>query len=225
MKSRRVFDDDGEFLKLDKAKNKSASGICGADDEKRSRLLKEKDLKNPMKEENSSARVSPRKGRKLLCDAMKSRRDFSDEEHGIYQQKKKLKGEVNLIDIPESLKEYIEKKQNGTEIKRLIQKSLHFSDVYQNRFSIPVNQVEQEFLTPEEKEIVEKAGKLIVFLIEPSLEVREIVLAKWNGLYVLITGWNNVKARNELKEGDEVQVWSFRSSEKLSLALVILQRS
>ncbi|XP_044482044.1 uncharacterized protein LOC123208573 [Mangifera indica] len=188
---------------------------------KKKKKPKEKADKNPMKEEKENPSASSGNGRKLLADAMTSHTVFDCEELVNHHQLQKK------IDISDSLKEHIEKVRNGTSIMRVIQKSLYFSDVsdYHNRLSIPLKQVEQEFLTQEEKEFIEKAGKLEVLLVEPSLNICGITLAKWNSSYVLIKEWNNVKDRSKLKAGDEVQIWSFRTLEKLCLALVILRRS
>ncbi|PKI53214.1 hypothetical protein CRG98_026415 [Punica granatum] len=40
--------------------------------------------------------------------------------------------------------------------------------------------------------------------------------------YVLARGWNGVVARNDLKKGDLVQVWSFRVGLELGLALIAM---
>ncbi|XP_044482045.1 B3 domain-containing protein At5g24050-like [Mangifera indica] len=218
------------FLKVEEGKNinKNVPGTSMAD-EKRAGLLKEEAGENPTKEEKENPSASSGNGRKLLADAMTSQRVFDCEELVNHQQlQENVKGESNLkIDISESLKKYIQQFWEGTSIMRVIQKSLYSSDVsnYHNRLSIPLRQVEQEFLTQEEKEMVEKGGKLEVLLVEPSLNFCEIVLAKWNNSYVLIKEWNNVKNRSKLKAGDEVQIWSFRTPEKLCFALVILRRS
>ncbi|TXG73264.1 hypothetical protein EZV62_001843 [Acer yangbiense] len=122
----------------------------------------------------------------------------------------------------------------GTHIRFVIQKVLYESDVNGNsRLSIPERQVRQEFLTENEIRGFDTDLKIpLQKFIEPSCREMldgTMLLNRWkmekeNGTityqYVLIGEWTNVRIRNGLKVGDQVQVWSFRIQEKLCLALV-----
>ncbi|KAK2641193.1 hypothetical protein Ddye_022956 [Dipteronia dyeriana] len=122
----------------------------------------------------------------------------------------------------------------GTHIRFVIEKVLYESDVNGNsRLSIPERQVRQEFLTEDEIRGFDRDLKIPLWkFIEPSCtEMLDgiMLLNRWkmekeNGTityqYVLIGEWTNVRTRNGLKVGDQVQVWSFRIQEKLCLALV-----
>ncbi|KAK3205230.1 hypothetical protein Dsin_019276 [Dipteronia sinensis] len=124
----------------------------------------------------------------------------------------------------------------GTHIRFVIEKVLYESDVNGNsRLSILERQVRQEFLTEYEIRGFHRDLKIpLRKFIEPSC--REMLdgtmllniwkMEKENGTityqYVLIGEWTNVRIRNGLKVGDQVQVWSFRIQEKLCLALVEL---
>nr|XP_009775407.1 PREDICTED: B3 domain-containing protein At5g24050-like [Nicotiana sylvestris] len=74
-------------------------------------------------------------------------------------------------------------------------------------------------------------SEMKVKLIEPSLEICDINLRKWNmnksngktsSSYVLTTYWNAVSKRNALKIGTLVQLWAFRKGSELCFALVKL---
>lgn len=125
----------------------------------------------------------------------------------------------------------------GSDVTFVIQKPLFKTDVSSghNRLSIPLNQVQQSFLTPEESERLNSGGNgkkcaaMEVMLIEPSLHRETISLRKWNmkkasgnstSMYVLVTNWKSVTERNSMKEDETVQLWSFRIKSKLGFALV-----
>ena len=65
-----------------------------------------------------------------------------------------------------------------------------------------------------------------VKVIEPGLEGRDLTFKKWNyensSNYVLVNTWYEVVVKNELRSGDEIQIWAFRIDGKLALALVKL---
>ncbi|XP_037495343.1 B3 domain-containing protein At2g24670-like [Jatropha curcas] len=100
------------------------------------------------------------------------------------------------------------------------------------RLWIPKRQTLCEFLTKEEKGRIRKGKTRIpVKTIEPSssLDVSDMNFAQVNmkkkdgyvsSEYVLTANWNSVRDRNNLKEGDAVQIWSFRVEQKLHFALV-----
>ncbi|XP_049381399.1 B3 domain-containing protein At3g25182-like [Solanum stenotomum] len=119
----------------------------------------------------------------------------------------------------------------------VIEKTLFETDVKpaEGRFSIPQKQMSNQFLNPEEEQLLNgrneanKMCEMNVMLIEPSHKKGEINLRKWtmnknNGKasssYVLVKHWNDVVRRNGLRAGMKMQLWAFRKGEKLCLALV-----
>ncbi|XP_055817739.1 B3 domain-containing protein At5g38490-like [Solanum dulcamara] len=124
-------------------------------------------------------------------------------------------------------------------VKLVIEKRLFKTDVKpaEGRLSIPQKQMSNTFLEPEEDARLNtrngsKMCEMKVMLIEPSRRVSEINLRKWfmnkdNGKtslsYVLVTYWNEVARRNDLKVGTKVQLWAFRKGTDLCFALVKLQ--
>ncbi|KAK1402010.1 hypothetical protein POM88_001615 [Heracleum sosnowskyi] len=118
----------------------------------------------------------------------------------------------------------------GSDIKLIIQKYLFSADTEggQNRFSIPMKQIRENFLTDEEESILDQRFKdnhvvpLMVPLIEPNLEKAQINFRKWavNSSYVLSSPWNQIIDRNELMAKMEMQLWSFRVDGALNFAMV-----
>ncbi|KAH0776011.1 hypothetical protein KY290_007422 [Solanum tuberosum] len=121
--------------------------------------------------------------------------------------------------------------------KLVIEKTLFETDVKpaEGRFSIPQKQMSNQFLKPEEEQLLNgrneanKMREMNVMLIEPSHKKGEINLRKWtmnknNGKasssYVLVKHWNDVVRRNGLRNGMKMQLWSFRKGETLCFALV-----
>ncbi|XP_070003154.1 putative B3 domain-containing protein At5g35780 [Nicotiana sylvestris] len=121
----------------------------------------------------------------------------------------------------------------------VIEKRLFETDIKpgEGRLSIPQRKMSNEFLKPEEDEYLNtrngnNVSEMKVKLIEPSLEICDINLKKWNmnksnrktsSSYVLTTYWNAVTKRNGLKIGTLVQLWTFRKGSELCFALVKLQ--
>ncbi|KAB2051249.1 hypothetical protein ES319_A12G043600v1, partial [Gossypium barbadense] len=150
------------------------------------------------------------------------------------QKRKKLKHEATFGAqpcLPQRFKEMI-KCMDGSEEKLIIQKALYKTDLskHHGRLSIPMNQVEVEFLTDEELKQSSKEG-IEALVIEPCLKTRDMSLRIWDmpkptgrfsSVYVLVTGWKSVVEGNDLKVGDVIQVWSFRVNSKLCFALVIV---
>ncbi|XP_049370748.1 B3 domain-containing protein At3g25182-like [Solanum verrucosum] len=118
----------------------------------------------------------------------------------------------------------------------VIEKALFETDVKaaEGRFSIPQKQMSNQFLKPEEEQLLNgrneanKMREMNVMLIEPSHKKGEINLRKWtmnknNGKasssYVLVKHWNDVVRRNGLRAGMKMQLWAFRKGEKLCFAL------
>ncbi|XP_049370716.1 B3 domain-containing protein At3g25182-like [Solanum verrucosum] len=121
--------------------------------------------------------------------------------------------------------------------KLVIEKTLFETDVKaaEGRFSIPQKQMSNQFLKPEEEQLLNgrneanKMCEMNVMLIEPSHKKGEINLRKWtmnknNGKasssYVLVKHWNDVVRRNGLRAGMKMQLWAFRKGENLCFALV-----
>ena len=118
----------------------------------------------------------------------------------------------------------------GFDVTFVTQKPLLKTDVSlgYNRLSIPLNQIQQSFLTSEEIERLNSGGNgkkcadMEVMLIEPSLHQETISLRKWNmkkasgnstSMYVLVTNRKSVTERNSMKEDETVQLFGlFESS-------------
>nr|POF21750.1 hypothetical protein CFP56_64241 [Quercus suber] len=148
-------------------------------------------------------------------------------------------------DLPEIFKELIEFVE-GKNTKLVMQKRLSYDDLSMscyNSFSI---QVEESFLTREEKEALNYGEEIEVVFIEPIITVSHVTLRKhpgttfrwgtnWNKLviedelraettYLLVLQWNRVASENDLRVGTQVQLWSFRIHEKLCFVLVKVAR-
>ncbi|TMW97521.1 hypothetical protein EJD97_005376 [Solanum chilense] len=124
--------------------------------------------------------------------------------------------------------------------KLVIEKTLFMTDVTaaEGRFSIPQKQILNQFLTPNEEQLLNernqannKMREMNVMLFEPLHIKGEINLRKWtmnknNGKascsYVLVKHWNDVVTRNRLRDGMKMQLWAFRKGETLCFALVKL---
>ncbi|KAM7269040.1 hypothetical protein ACFE04_024537 [Oxalis oulophora] len=123
----------------------------------------------------------------------------------------------------------------GFDVKLVIQKRLYKSDIEDNngRFSIPLKQIRNDFLTTDDIELLDKQNSagVKVELLDPCLDMTDMYLKKWKMgnifVYNLLTGWKSVvrKIENGLFMGVEVQLWSFRSDNKLCFALVNLSNS
>ena len=121
----------------------------------------------------------------------------------------------------------------------VIQKKLFKCDVDkgQGKITMPVRECKKRLsLTETEKRMLEvrDAKKSLVGIrvkvIEPGLQDRELTFKKWHynensSNYVLVNNWFEVVVKNELRDGDDIQIWSFRINGKLAFALVKLPRS
>ncbi|KAK7289691.1 hypothetical protein RIF29_03536 [Crotalaria pallida] len=120
----------------------------------------------------------------------------------------------------------------GNEITLVITKYLYKTDLSPQhmRLSMPLKQIKNAgFLREGENQVLER-GIISVVLLQPSLELTNLFLAKWdakakhdgscNACYILRTNWMNVVRVNDLEKYGVVQVWSFRVQEKLHMALV-----
>ena len=128
-------------------------------------------------------------------------------------------------ELPERFKNRINE-IGGTDITLLIQKSLEKTDVSarHSRLLMPREQMRNpDFLLNTELQKLQTEASITVPMIWPSLEIKNIVLTKWNMrkiVFVLRKYWNDVVKFHELKANHEVQVWSFRVQGQLHLALV-----
>ncbi|KAJ8440967.1 hypothetical protein Cgig2_019996 [Carnegiea gigantea] len=140
--------------------------------------------------------------------------------------------------LPHNFRELIFS-MGGSDPVMVLQKKLFKSDVDkgQGRVTMPVRECGTRLsLTEEEKQMLEVRDKkdslvgIRVKVIEPGLRERELTFKKWNykentSSYVLVNSWFEVVVKNELKDGDEIQIWAFRINGKLALALVKLPTS
>ena len=144
-------------------------------------------------------------------------------------------------DLPEIFKELIEFVE-GKNTKLVMQKRLSYDDLSMSCYQSFSIQVEESFLTKEEKEGLNYGEEIEVVFIEPIISVSHVTLRKhpgttfrwgmnWNKLviedelraettYLLILQWNRVASENDLRVGTQVQLWSFRIHEKLCFVLV-----
>ena len=143
--------------------------------------------------------------------------------------------------IPLKLKTKIDRRE-GIDVKLVIEKQIYASDLKrsQDRFTIPVNQIRNlSFLNEREQRVLKaEEGTVSVKVLEPCDHESNMVLKQWNlqncKTIALRTSWNALLNRNqdEFKEGDIVQLWSFRvkiiepveEQEQHWLALVNLTR-
>ncbi|OMO90304.1 hypothetical protein COLO4_19258 [Corchorus olitorius] len=130
--------------------------------------------------------------------------------------------------LPQEFKDVI-KSLDGTNLVFLMQKNLSRDDLSRiyNRLSIPMCRVRKGFLSSKEKEelLVHSKNKKPVLFVEPSLDVTKMFMRrlekKTYSSYVLVSSqWDGIWRRNNLKEGDLVQLWTFRVKENLGFALV-----
>ncbi|XP_031373301.1 putative B3 domain-containing protein At3g49610 [Punica granatum] len=144
-------------------------------------------------------------------------------------------------DLPQDVRNSIEG-SGGTDILLVCEKYLTASDVKkeESRLLMPESVIKSSsFLNDQERELLKtrvgntnKMREIPVKLLEPTLTSCDLGLRRWemrkNGgksstvSYVLARGWNGVVARNDLKKGDLVQVWSFRVGLELGLALIAM---
>ncbi|KAL6985146.1 hypothetical protein U1Q18_018522 [Sarracenia purpurea var. burkii] len=145
-------------------------------------------------------------------------------------------------DLPARFRGYIQDLK-GNNVILVIQKQLQQADLNmrQGRLSIPLSQMRNEFLTSEEKELLntrtedgKHVGKIKAQIIEPSenkYSEKTVYLRKWDmpkksgkvtSVYNLGAGWNLVLKNedNKLGKENEVQLWSFRVGLDLWFALV-----
>ncbi|KAF8094725.1 hypothetical protein N665_0354s0014 [Sinapis alba] len=154
--------------------------------------------------------------------------------------------EPQVEELPVELKDKI-MEMGGTEETLITKRTLTKTDVdkHQAHLSIPMSSLlTNSFMTSDEKEKIKnrvkgaREGGLTVEVIDPKLQVWELKMRsdmnkkkkrkkgkirKSSLLYSLAYQWNHVVEANKFKQGDQLQLWSFRSQQKLCLALVLLQ--
>ncbi|KAK1582964.1 hypothetical protein Q3G72_019816 [Acer saccharum] len=192
------------------------------EEEEEEEAIKKPPLKKQRKSDNS-------KKKKMMMMMM----NYDENEPGLLDP-------PPALDIPEEVRNYIERRLNGTDIMLVIEKKLTATDMNkgENRLSVPRKQVRADFLTEEEKEklgnkLKKKVG-IEVLMIQPCLkEATGLVLKRWNMSetfsYALIGKWTAAVVENEtngLRTGSLVQLWSFRfpkeSSSKLGLGFALV---
>jgi hypothetical protein len=126
----------------------------------------------------------------------------------------------------------------GSDVMLVMQKELTKTDLSKNhgRLSIPEKQViNEKFLEPNEKSSLHydrKEGRkrrdgMSMSVLDPSLELWDrMFIKKWRMVksetYNITGDWYKLVKKNNLKEGQKVQVWSFRRHRQLCFALVKL---
>ncbi|KAL1202156.1 putative B3 domain-containing protein [Cardamine amara subsp. amara] len=118
----------------------------------------------------------------------------------------------------------------------IFEKTLFGSDVNPtlSRFSMPLNRlIRNDFLTDVELGIFEEEidNGVGAILVDPRSVKWGVVLKRWrlkdhSGIeswtFSLTCGWNEVVEANQLKDGDNITLWSFRCRGILCFALVLL---
>ncbi|XP_010556025.1 PREDICTED: putative B3 domain-containing protein At3g49610 [Tarenaya hassleriana] len=155
---------------------------------------------------------------------------------------KKPKADLSAIQFPSELPEPMKSiviGMNGTDVREVGRKSLTFTDLStnHNRLTIPTGSA-PDFLTPEEKDVLEAHSKIkrpqkrpknIVLVIDPLGNVYDSNFRKWtmgSDSYAWTTCWNGLVAANGLKEEDVIQVWTFRngSGERCFVIVVVTRK-
>ncbi|XP_050376445.1 B3 domain-containing protein At1g05920-like [Argentina anserina] len=188
--------------------------------------------------------IEPRK-RSYENDAGDTDWDFDSKEsknkgkaliHHRETKRRKHNSPPNIVhrDLPGSVKRKIETMGgDGDKAQLVFQKELYISDIkkQQNRLSMPINQLLRNFLEPHEVKRLENTAEFMdITIIDPMGEEESLHFKKWKyketsvssvKSYVLINRWAHVANKNRLKQGDLIQVWSFRDiRNNLHLAVV-----
>ncbi|KAH7560652.1 hypothetical protein JRO89_XS10G0062600 [Xanthoceras sorbifolium] len=235
--------EEQEFMeKKKKKKSKDPAPDCVSNQQ---RLMKE--IKTREKPVAAEKKIGSRKRSFLEMEKNNDEEwGFMEFKHGNGRSKNPKKSEKNprrqkthnqtdtetVQDMPESMRNIIEG-MDGKKITLVIQKTLYVTDMsdHHGRMSVPLNQIKSDFLNEQEEEYLKRdGGQMKVLFIEPSRTVSTMNFNRWkmeknegkksSYSYILQTYWNDVKSANGLKAGDKVQLWSFRVSEQLCLALV-----
>ncbi|XP_010558862.1 PREDICTED: B3 domain-containing protein At1g05920-like [Tarenaya hassleriana] len=136
------------------------------------------------------------------------------------------------------------REMNGYAPKLVIEKNLFKSDINRNlgRLAIPTNHVvEKDFLTATEERMIDEKCRLktsdvdvVAVLVDPLHRKWNVVLRRWDmakdsgncsSIFVFVSTWNSIVDANGFKEGDPIELWSFRSQGRLCFAFVPPRRS
>jgi hypothetical protein len=229
---RRDFSSIIEYV-IDESKNREDIVVCGYNEGFDQKLTPKKRRRS-----NTSHRVEFE-----ILDSDADETSSSDEDSKITKREvKKRKINNDQIqeerpELPLAFKEKIEELK-GSDVMLVIQKELTKCDLTKNhgRLSIPEKQViNEKFLEPNEKSSLHydrKEGRkqrigMSVSVLDPSLEVWDrMSIKKWrmvkSEIYNITDDWYELVKKNNLKEGQKVQVWSFRRHRQLCFALVKL---
>jgi hypothetical protein len=229
---RRDFSSIIEYV-IDESKNREDIVVCGYNEGFDQKLTPKK-----RKRSNTSHRVEF----EILDsdeDSKITKREVKNERSNKPWKKRKINNDQIQEERPElplAFKEKIEELK-GSDVMLVIQKELTMCDLTDNhrRLSIPVKQViNEKFLEPNEKSFLHyrKEGRkrrigISVSVLDPSLELWErMSIKKWrmvnSDTYNITDDWYKLVEKNNLKEGQKVQVWSFRRHRQLCFALVKL---
>ncbi|XP_047942317.1 putative B3 domain-containing protein At3g24850 [Salvia hispanica] len=116
----------------------------------------------------------------------------------------------------------------------VIQKLLFATDLsaQHNRFSIPISQIDNDFLTEAEKQCLPGSNYLEVKIMASEMSWETVKLSRWDmrkgrgrkmsSMYVINGRWNAFVRKNNLSVGMVVQLWFFRLQEELCFAVVQL---
>ncbi|KAF5735214.1 B3 domain-containing protein [Tripterygium wilfordii] len=232
--------DDGWFDKMVEKTKKDARG----NDELAQNLLTERVLNDFFssiikKKENTNKCVeTPKKPYKKAVKLAKDK-VFKAKSYSRNNSKKKvMRDQVIMVppenpQLPADFKARIEA-MNGTNIKLVIHKKVYKTDlnVHHERISLPRTQIiSKDFLRPEEAEFVHSGGVMDCKLIgpRPYYQSYDLKLRKWDSKtswsYALTTKWPDfirfyAIEEEIVKEGDVVQIWSFRRNSRLHMAFV-----
>ncbi|KAL2558053.1 B3 domain-containing protein-like [Forsythia ovata] len=206
--------------------------------------LREKSVKKAVVETSFPLKSKKRKS----CEKSKSNKGSSSRNE---KKKKKKKPKIKVNNGPEpppplpiEFKNAILELAQGATVsqeKLVIQKILFNADIEktQNRFSIPVKQIREEFLTEQEKIYLTKYVSISstrkmameVTLIDPLLRETTVELKNWelrknagpsSFSYVLNDTWRKIREENKLEIGNILQLWAVRVDGELLFALVKL---
>ncbi|XP_010558867.1 PREDICTED: B3 domain-containing protein At1g32030-like [Tarenaya hassleriana] len=209
-------------------------------------------VKLPLRFSSSSLAECKRRMKRPLCKRrMKRPLVESEEEKQSTQLKKRKKydsGSTSKSPVPPREAPLwllnMMREMNGYEPKLVIEKNLFKSDINRNlgRLAMPTNHVvEKDFLTATEERMIDEKCRLktsdvdvVAGLVDPLHRKWNVVLRRWDmakdsgncsSIFVFVSTWNSIVDANGFKEGDPIELWSFRSQGRLCFAFVPPRRS
>lgn len=215
-----LTNDDNERMPLKKRKKRKRRDMEA--DLKQLRLLREKLLKRPIVEskEVQSLEAAPPAAE---CDSESEGEGevITDRECALIieamPQLAEVRGAVSY-DLPQEIQRAMNFMGGCCSGPNFVMaKKLGKADVDErcNRLVIPQRKIRENFMELEEEEKLNQEKWMMVEIIEPDSSVSLMTLSKWETrkgpAYVMITEWHGLVERNELKEGDTVNLWSFRA--------------